>query len=75
MQIKFNKIDILKIKIKMIYKKQYIDICSNNAKIKLFNTPNWLDIVTSGNWDVIPIKVNDKILGLLPYIKKKTIFT
>lgn len=59
------------IKIKMIYKKQYIDICSNNAKIKLFNTPNWLDIVTSGNWDVIPIKVNDKILGLLPYIKKK----
>lgn len=71
MQIKFNKINILKIKIKMIYKKQYIDICSNNVKIKLFNTPNWLDIVTSGNWDVIPIKVNDKILGLLPYVKKK----
>ena len=54
----------------MIYKKQYIDICSKNREIKLFNTPSWLDIVTNGNWNVIPIKVNNKTLGLLPYIKK-----
>ena len=54
----------------MIYKKQYIDICSKNREIKIFNTPGWLDIVSNGKWDVIPITVNNKTLGLLPYIKK-----
>ena len=54
----------------MIYKKQYIDICLKNREIKLFNTPSWLDIVSNGEWDVIPIEVKNKTLGLMPYVKR-----
>jgi hypothetical protein len=54
----------------MIYKKQYIDFCSKNRGIKLFNNPNWLDIVSNEEWYVIPIEVNNKTLGLLPFVKR-----
>jgi hypothetical protein len=61
----------------MSNKQRYIQFCAEHPDIPIFSQPWWLDAVCPGQWDVILIERNDKIIASFPYYKTKirNIFT
>ncbi|MBK7096230.1 MAG: hypothetical protein IPH57_14750 [Saprospiraceae bacterium] len=53
-------------------KEKYISFCSRRMDIPLFHQPWWLDIVTSGNWDIaISNDKNGNITAIMPFSRLK----
>lgn len=56
----------------MNYKEKYTALCRNEPSISIFSQDWWLD-ATAGknNWDVAAVEKDNKIVGSLPFYKKK----
>jgi hypothetical protein len=61
----------------MSNKQRYIQFCAEHPDIPIFSQPWWLDAICPGQWDVILIEKNDRIVASFPYYKTKArhIFT
>ena len=55
------------------HKDEYIEFCNQCDDLPIFFQPWWLDAVTSPSeiWDVALAKKSDRIVGCLPYIKRR----
>jgi len=54
----------------MTNKEKYIEFCGQKGNVPVFSQPWWLDAVCQGEWDVILIEQNGKIIASFPYYKK-----
>jgi hypothetical protein len=63
--------------ISLANKQRYIQFCEEHPDIPIFSRPWWLDAVCPGQWDVILIEKNGRIIASFPYYKTKVrhIFT
>jgi hypothetical protein len=58
-------------------KQRYLQFCAEHPDIPIFSQPWWLDAVCPGQWDVILIERNDRVIASFPFYKTKirNIFT
>jgi hypothetical protein len=55
--------------ISLANKQRYIQFCEEHPDIPIFSRPWWLDAVCPGQWDVILIEKNGRIIASFPYYK------